>query len=579
MALQMIDNSGKGELTHLPFEKHFLQMQQEYYKWVPGWQDLASFINPDRGFWIGSTPNKGHTPDYTKMIDSTAWRAARILAAGMQSGLTSPARPWFKLGVADPDLNEYLPVREYFDTVQQIMMAVFAHSNIYDCFYSSYEELPIFGTACSIIDENYKDIIRCTNMTCGQYMLDNGPDGRVDSFARLYWMNIDQLVKQFGIDSLTDKSKDLYKQSVSPTTGQSYRSNQLSRWVQVYHLIERNDERIESRKDFKGMPYRSIYWEVGAPQEKFLRLSGYWEFPIMAPRWDVIGSDVYGKNNPGRLALGDSKQLQQMATDKLIGLDKMVNPPMQKPNGVDYINALPNGVSPAGATDKDIIRPLYQLTIPFSDMRVEIEAVQNAIKEDFYVDLFLMIAQQQDPQETAYEVSKKYEEKLLMLGPVLERLYSEQLKLSVQRTYNILQRGKLLPPLPPELQQSETQIEFISVLAQAQKMIGVTPIMQTVQFVGQVAAVAGPDILDNIDLDEAVSQYAEMSGAPPKLLRDPKVVAQMRQQRQQAQAQQQMMQNGMVLTQGAKNLAQSDTGSNNALTALLGGPDALNGGQ
>ena len=564
---KMIDDNLGPELSHLPFERRFLQLKQEYYKWLPMWKDLTAFIDPERGMWEGKLPNWGSGIDFERLIDATPTRASRVLAAGMQSGLTSPARIWFKLGVSDPDLSEYLPVREYFDTCEQLMMAVFSHSNLYDVFYQSYEELSVYGTACSLLLEDFNDIIRARNLTAGQYMLDSGADGRVNVFARFYWMTVAQLIEQFGIDNVT------------PQVQQDYKNGQLTRWIQVYHLIEPNDKRIPHRKDFKGMAYRSVYWEYGSPQTMFLKVSGFNEFPVMAPRWDVIGSDVYGKNCPGRLALGDSKQLQQTHTDKLIGLDKLINPPLSKPAGVDYINALPNGVTPSSSLNANQkIEPLYQINVPLGDIRAEIQALQQSIEKDFYVDLFLMIAQQSDTQETAYEVSKKYEEKLLMLGPVLERLYSEQLKPVIHRVFNMLNRAKLLPKPPQEIQGNELSTEFISVLAQAQKMIGITPIAQTMQFAGEMAQTF-PSMLDNIDSDEAITQYAMMAGVPPKILRDPRQVVQMRQQRQKQQAAQQQIQAGLAMSQGAKNLAGADTSSNNALTALLGGPDALNQGQ
>ena len=52
---------------------------------------------------------------------------------------------------------------------------------------------------------------------------------------------------------------------------------------------------------------------------------------------------------------------------------------------------------------------------------------QNAIKQGFFNDLFLMILS--DKNMTATEVARRHEEKLAILGPVIERQNSEMLDL------------------------------------------------------------------------------------------------------------------------------------------------------
>jgi len=53
--------------------------------------------------------------------------------------------------------------------------------------------------------------------------------------------------------------------------------------------------------------------------------------------------------------------------------------------------------------------------------------VENRIERSFYVDLFLMLANSDRRQITAREIEERHEEKMLMLGPVLQRLNDELL--------------------------------------------------------------------------------------------------------------------------------------------------------
>ena len=109
-----------------PFEKRFKYLSTEAQKWVPAWTDLALYLNPTLGQFFKTVPNSGLTIDHKTVIDSHARRCIRDLASGMISGLTSPSRPWFKLGLPDKDLEKYKPVREYLDECAMRMHAVLA---------------------------------------------------------------------------------------------------------------------------------------------------------------------------------------------------------------------------------------------------------------------------------------------------------------------------------------------------------------------------------------------------------------------------------------------------------------------
>jgi hypothetical protein len=178
-----------------PFQKRFTAMQQEYESsWRTRHEEIQRFIKPTRGFFNGSQPNRGDVVNHKDFVDGTPARAARDLAAGMFSGLSSPSRPWFKLGVSDPELSEYEPVKEYLNFVQLMIMDIFAKSNIYDTLYNIYEDLGPFGTGCAIILDDYEDVIRGRSFTAGEYYLGLGHDCRVNAFGRQYWMTVDRMV-------------------------------------------------------------------------------------------------------------------------------------------------------------------------------------------------------------------------------------------------------------------------------------------------------------------------------------------------------------------------------------------------
>lgn len=544
-----------------PFERRFADLKQETEKWFPLWSDEQAYIDPARGRFHAE-PNRGDKLNHKKLLDNTPTRANTTLASGMLSGLTSPSRPWFKLGLSDPGLNKYTPARHWLDDVQERMMAVFSKSNIYNSLHSVYQELGQFNTSAMMLIEDFENVIRARTFTAGEYYLGTGHDLRVNTFAREIWMTIGQMKDMFGYNNLSD------------STQKQYDNNQLFEWRKVYHMIEPNDGRKPDKKDAQNMPFRSVYWEDGAEDEKFLRVAGYEEFPVFAPRWDVVSSDVYSRNGPGAHSLGDCKGLMKSRKDYFMILDKIADPPLNAPATLETkggVNFLPGGVNYVGDTAQNIkVEPAYTTAPRLQEITMDIQDMRNSIKETFFVDMFLMLANSDRRQITAREVAERHEEKLLMLGPVLERLEAELLDPLIDRTFNVMLRAGILPPPPQELQGGNLKVEYISMLAQAQKMVGTTTVEQLSAYVGSLTAVV-PEVIDKFNADKAVDSYADMLGVESELIRGEEEVAEIRKRRAEMIQQQQQMEQAQAAAQGAKVLSETRVGENSALDALLGG--------
>lgn len=542
-----------------PYEQRFADLKQEFQSWSPGLREISRYIKPTRGFFDNVQPNRGATIDHRTVIDGSPGRSSRVLAAGMTSGLTSPSRPWFRLGIPDADLMKIERVKLWLAECGERILATYAKSNIYGVLHSIYEEVGLFGTGAILIVEDFEDVIRGRNFTIGEYFLGTSQAGRVNTFAREYQLRVGQIIEQFGQENVSEQTRRLY------------RDHKLDAWVKCAHLIEPNDERIVGRKDFKNMPYRSIYWEIGTDTNLALRASGFEEFPIMGPRWDLTtAADIYGRG-PGWEALGDVKMLQKMQRDKLMALDKVVDPPMQADSSVmGQVNTLPGGVTRYSAmTPNGGVKPAYQIQPDLEAIEESIERTKAAIAETFYADLFLMLARGDRTEMTAREVAERHEEKLLMLGPVLERLESELLDPMISRTFAIMLRNGLLPEPPQELQGMDLKVEYISILAQAQKMVGTTAIREHILFAGEIAKVK-PEVLDAVDLDKAVQAYGDMLGVPPGIVRSDEQIAQIRKAREKALQQQAQVEAAERAAAGAKTLSETKLDSNSALDALVG---------
>jgi hypothetical protein len=541
----------------------FKELDEQFRDWKLLFKDVRDYILPRRGKFIDDTDSaQGGEKRHDLIIDGTATKAIRTLAAGMHGGLTSPAMRWFRL--IPQDVRMVKPggrVAEWLETVERLFYAVLARSNFYSTIHTFYEEESGFGTGVILSEEDDEKLVRFRIVTAGEYRIDNNEKGMVDTVYRLYYMNSKQLREKFGFDNLPE------------TIQKELTDNSPYTWSKVLHCVEPNYSRNSRKIDNRNMPFSSIYLMYDE-KDHFLKKSGYIENAYSAARWAVIGNEAYGVC-PGHDLLGDVKQLQVVTLAKMEAQEKMVRPPMRVPSQYkDVLDTRPDGMNWVDALEgKDAIGPLYAINYDVRGTKEDILDLRQQIKEGFYNDLFMMLAQSTSIQpKTATEIAALQEEKLIMLGPVIERQFHEVHDPILARLWGIISRNKLIPPAPPELAGQELKIEYISLLAEAQKRVGVSAVANTVAFITQLGQIL-PAALDKLDVDKTVDIYAELYGAPSGVINDEESVTAIRgarQQQEQALQQQQMVETLATGAKGAKDLAKAPMDENNALTTLMG---------
>jgi len=503
---------------------------------------------------------------HKKIINGSAIQALKTLAGGLQGGLTSPSRPWFQLTLKDEELAEYQPVREWLHKVRLGMLEIFARSNFYSAIHFVYWELGAFGTAAMIIEEDLETVIRCRPMTIGEFVLALDCRYRPNALLRQFSMSAQQMAEHFG------KGEDGMG-NLPDAVRSALRNGQIDERFEVQHAIVVNGNKEHGRGDYRGKSYKSIYYPyAGENEDIILRESGYNSIPFIAPRWEVSGVDTYG-SSPAMDALGDVKMLQKIEEKKLKALDKQVDPPMNAP--VSLKNQGATTVS-GGVNWVDVnqgnqgLTPAYLVNPNLQQIAFEIDRVERRIRGFFFNDLFLSVIQA-DKDMTAFEVAKRHEEKLMMLGPIIERQQSESMDPIIDRVFNIMAELRILPPIPRELQAGlDLKVEYISLLAQAQRMVATAPIEQLIGFVGRVAQ-ASPDVLDKVDFDEAVDQYSTALGIAPKVIKSDDVVEKIRMVKANNQRAAMLAEKAKPFAGAIKDLGTTPRGDTTALDALLGG--------
>lgn len=558
------------------------QLTQERQSFISHWKDIAELVRPRRSRFFITDANRGDRRS-TKIIDATATLASRTCRSGMMSGATSPARQWFKLAVPDQEMMEYGPVKEWLHDVTMRMYSMFGRSNLYNQLPLVYGDMGDFATGCMLVEEDFEKVIQCYSFPIGSYMIANDDKLRVRTFFREFRMTVRQLVMKFGTKTESG-SADWSK--FSTQVKNLWDRGQLEEWIDVCHVIEPNMEHDPKKLGAKFKPFSSIYYEKGymgnsnqysisnEEENKFLRESGYSYFPVLAPRWEVSGEDVYGTDCPGMTALGDIKQLQTEQKRKAQGIEKTVNPAMVGPTSLRTAKA---SILPGDITFIDEregtkgFRPAHEVRLDLQYLLADIQAVQKIIGRAYYEDLFLMMAQSDRREITAREIEERAQEKMFAIGPVLEQLNFDLLDPLIDIGFERMLEQDLLPPPPPELEGARLKVDYISPMAEAQKAVGLGALERFTNYCVGIAGQTGdPSIIKyKFDADQAIDEYAQMSGVSPRVVRTDEVVAQMREEEQKNIEAEKAVLAAKEASGAAKNLANADMEGKNALTQLL----------
>ncbi len=526
-------------LTYTVLAAQHQELLTERSEWEAEWRQISKYLLPGRGIYQTLARPRKKQLSTPAVINTAGEDALGVLTSGMHGGLTSPSRPWFKLSWTNLKLNDIEELRYWLQDCEVILHQLLHGSNFYSIINSFYTEYSGFGTGCVFVggDTEIDEVaFRFELLTAGEYSFALGPDGRPSAFFRTLYKSQKQLVEEFG-------------DTVDPEIRKAVKENRPGILTVDRTVLECVVKHKLQDKDYTRVIYdaTSTNGQNTASKEKQpLRIDGFYEFPYPFARWNTIGSDIYGIG-PGSRALTDIKRLQEMEKAFLMAVHKSADPPLNVPARMrGKLDTLPGGYNYYAHPGEDI-KNIYDVRFDFQGISMAIERVEMRIQKNFFNDIFL--GAQRDPNASpmkARQVDKLDQEGMLRLGPVIERLQHEFLQPLIERCFNIALRKDLFPTLSPELAElaEEYSITLVSPLATAQRLVALSGINSFLGFVGQ-AAQFDEGVMDKIDLDATIDEYADITGVTHKILREKTEVKKRREQRIAAQEEMAKRQQGM----------------------------------
>lgn len=540
-------------------------MVDERQPWEAVWRDLSKNYLPRTYVFLASekeqrTPQKGRN---THLLTSVSTNALNVLANGLMDGITSPSRVWFRL-LPRQEMREHLLPYEWsvwLEDAREIIMGIFASSNFYPALRKLYREFACFGTASLSVADDPDTLLYFRNHAIGEFYLQCDDKGTVIRHGRKFIMTTEDLEREFGLENL-------------PTTIRA-QANGIGTLRFTKHtvccLVEPNTEgELQKRKSAK---YREIYWIGNGGKDEVLGIYMHDFKPNLTPRWETYARDPYG-TSPCWDALPDVISQQHMVRRRGQGLDRAMLPPLLVNKSLaDNPQALvAGGISYVRSNDlKSGAAPAFMIDPRFQEVSAMLNEGRGSIQETLYNDLFQAIARLQTVR-SATEIEALKAERVVLLAPMLEQFERETLRPAIQLAYEKGRAsGMIAPPPSSEFTEEDVVINFVGVLAEAQRAVGVASIERYMQIIGNLAPVFPEDVLDVPDIEQMLRSYSRGIGLKPSLNRSPNDTAERRKAREEQRAQQEAAIQGQELIGGAQQLSQTELGGGQtALNALLG---------
>lgn len=535
------------------FNKKKSQMDYTFNSIKGDLRELSDFFATKMSRFIVSDVNKPIKKNH-KIKDSISIKAVNDFAAGMQSGATSAATRWFKAQMKTSALNELHDVKIWCSEEEELMKRILAGSNFYQNMLGVYKQLGSYGFATMQMESDYETVVNFKLLPIGSYRYAKDHRGEPDTFCRNYMETADNIVKKYGYENCSSDVQSAY-------------NNCSSQLFELVYSVEPNKEFNPHSPLARHKKFIAATYEAG--KDKFLSLSGYDRFPFAIFEAEVNGEDNYPSNCPGIQALPDVKQLQEQTKVYSSAMKKIAVPLMRGPAELKKqkgITDAPGQIIFDDANGRGLA-PVYEVNPQILQLKQHNDELKNTIKEHFYNDLFAVILNTAERGRTATEVNEIKEEKMVLLSPLLDQVH-KGLRAILNWIFSETIRTGIMPKPPEIIQKEEMEIEFVSALALAQKVKGISALERFTTFTVNLAQMTDQTLVYKINADQIVDDYAEIANINPKHLISTDEVNKKRAEIAQKQAQQEQMQAIEQGTQMVKNLGGIDSFGGNLASRL-----------
>jgi len=505
---------------------------------------VARYVNPRRELIKDSQryDKKGERRG-KKAYSGIANSALGIWSDGMQGHMISKTLRWFKSQLDNPRLNKVDEVQAYCQDYDEAMYAEFDRSNLYSVSPEWFRDAGSIGTAPMYAEEDIgNDAVVYTPLHLREIFISEDPYGNVDTVFRKFFLTAKQAVAKF------NKPGDVLSQTIKDNAEKFPEKRH-----EFVHAVFPNTDRMFDSLLSENKPIASLYLEVSGQENRkaeVVRKSGYDINPYTIWRFRKNSDEIYGYSPAHDMMttiLGDNQLHKTLLNAAHMAVEGVWNIPEHmrgsvriEPKGYNYFDDYRNQISQAN----------QNINYPIGIDREE--RMQRLIEDAYRVDFFMML-QRAEREMTATEIMERASEKVVLIGPQVDRLESEGLSNIFDIQSELADRAGRLPE-PPQIlvdaigeskyrgqRAPKIGIRFTGPLAIAREMaFRMKPIKNALNDLAQ-ASVLFPNVLKKVRDLEMAEEILDSNNFPARLIKsDEEVEEEMAREAQQMAEQQQL---------------------------------------
>ncbi len=476
-------------------------------------QEVAERVVPRKSYVTVKRQEGQKTITFnSELYDATPVFANQYMAAGLVSHLSPANSRWFALKARDEELNDSESVKISLAKITNLLHEELAASNYNNVISELMLDLGWAGQGCVEPMEGKTTTLNFRAYHVSEFCIAENSDRLVDTVYYKFTYTARQAKQEWGETGTLSKSITDALTSIKAEDADK-----------KFEFIQE----LRPRADFDKYPAiatrRPIASTFVCVKDKAIIFEdGYYEMPKLTPRWVKNTNEVNGRSQ-GMFALPWIKLLNTVVKDWVQGTQLRHRPPTLVPDDgfIGPIRAVPGAFwkyRASYAANPNAIRQFPVQSGAKGEIKVMIDWIENNIKKAFYNDLFVMLMEQTG-QKTAFEIAERIEEKHSMIIAPIGRLQTELFNGLISRCIGILGRaGKLRNILAPELITRGYEIQYVSKLALAMKILevrSVTAMYQVLEPIGE----RNPQVFDNWDEDKIARGVGERLGVSPDFAR------------------------------------------------------------
>lgn len=534
-------------------------LKNERSSWDTVWQSLADYIQP-RKSQVTQTKTEGVDGFTDDLYDLTAVRSNMVLAAGQMNYVTPANERWCayeapaELKAKTEQSGGSDEASRWYQQCTDIAFRELGRSNFYLEVHELYLDRGGFGTANLFCEEGKRSTLNFANHEVGTYSIAEDSEGIVDTLFREFELTCRQAVQMFGMENVGKSIREAYEDKKAQKLDMKF--------TFIHAVYPRTDDRTPGRQDGANKPIASVY--VSIVDKCVVRNAGFDEMPYFVSRFLKWGKSAYGYS-PAIEALPTVKQVnfiekQMDALAELAAFPRILIPDSLEGD----VDLRSGGITVFDPNSANGVPKEWGTQGRYDIGQERVAAKQKAIEEAFHVPLFKMFAER-DKQMTAREVIERVQEKLILFSPTFARMTTELLTPLLQRVFGILYRAGKFPEPPQSVfiptndavALAMPEVVYTSKIALAIKALENQSFMQFVEIVGPLLQV-DPTVLDALDVDKALKGIGKNLSLPVDWLRSEDAIAQIRQQRAEAQQAQAQAEQAKLLAGAARDGSQAD---------------------